>query len=229
MFRTAVLTLLLGIGKITVAQPHGASVWLSAQLPVNFSKQWQWHNDFTYKSDGMAIKAYQRFYRTGIRYQFSPNWNAGGGIAFFSTQATAKDDEFGKEFRLWQELSYQFWLKKKLSFQNRFRTEERFLEATSQAAAYQILNLNDRVSFVRPVSEKWDIQFADEFFEQMIDRKLSFNQNRVIGAGIYNLTKSIQLQGAYIWSLRKTFSQYIIQFTIRKMFLAYGRHDHSGE
>lgn len=217
--------------KIVAAQPHGVSIWFTGQIPVSFSKKWQWQNDLIYKSVGTRVTAYQRFYRTGIRYGFSDDWSAAGGVAFFSTLAGTNkdDDEFGKEFRLWQDLNYQHELDKKLAFQNRFRAEERFLQATSQKAAYHILNLNDKVSFIRPVSEKWDIQMADELFEQVIDRNLIYNQNRLIGMGIYNITKNMQLQGGYIWVLRKTFSQHVIQFTIKKMFRAYGGHDHSSE
>jgi hypothetical protein len=206
-------------------------MWLTAQLPVDFSKRLQWHNDLSYKSGGITLKAYQRFYRTGLRYRISDNWNTAAGVAFVSTQAVGDkdDDEFGREFRFWEELIYQTSITKKWSFQNRFRPEERFLRATSQKPAYKILNLTDRISFTKALSEKWDLQMADEFFEQVIDKEFVFNQNRLMGIGIYNISEGLQVQGAYIWVARKTFSQHILQFTIRKIFSAYARHDHSSE
>lgn len=231
MYKAGILILLLGMTKIAVAQPRGVSLWFTGQIPVSFSKKWQWQNDLIYKSAGTSAKAYQRFYRTGIRYEFSDDWNVAGGVGFFSTLAATNkdDDEFGKEFRFWQDLNYQHEVNKALFFQNRFRTEERFLKATSQKKSSHIFNLNDKVSFTKPVSDKWDIQLADELFEQVINKKLIFNQNRLIGMGIYNITKNMQVQGGYIWVLRKTFSQHVIQFTIKKMFRAYGGHDHSSE
>jgi hypothetical protein len=89
--------------------------------------------------------------------------------------------------------------------------------------------LSDRVSFTKNLSAKWDLQFADEYFEQVIDRKFVFNQNRLMVIGIYNISKKFQMQGAYIWAVRKTFTQHILQITIRKLFSAYGRHDQGSE
>lgn len=227
MYRTGLSLMLLIIAKNTVAQVPSVSIWLTGQLPINFSPKWQWHNDGTYRTAGLTANAYQRFYRTGIRYQFSKEWSAAGGIAFFSTNTSTDkdDDEFGKEFRLWEELNYQHKFKKKSSIQNRFRTEERFLEATNTTPAYHIFNINNRLSFTKPVSEKWDIHFADEYFEQVISRKFFFNQNRIIAAGIYSINKTMQVQGGYVWVLRKTFSQHVLQITIRKLILLYGKKD----
>jgi hypothetical protein len=206
-----------------VAQVPASSVWLTLQLPVNLSARWQWFNEGNYRTVGFTAKANQRFYRTGIRYTIAKEWTAAGGVAFFSTRARVdKDDtEFGKEFRIWQELVYQHAFQKKFSMQYRLRSEERFLEATSTKAASHILNINNRLSFQKPVSEKWNIQVAEEFFEQVIDRKLNFNQNRLSTAGIYNVNTNLQLQGTYIWVARKTSSQHVVQFTVRKTILLY--------
>jgi hypothetical protein len=229
--RTGLLILVISIAKTTVAQPHGVSVWFTGQIPVAFAKKWQWQNDLIYKSDGMKAAAYQRFYRTGVRYEMSDHWSVAGGIGFFSTLAasSSKDDELGKEFRFWEELNYQHEINGKLSFQNRTRVEERFLEATPQKGAYRILNLNDKVTFTRNISKKWDLIFADEFFEQVVDHKLIFNQNRLGTLAGYTIVKDLQIQTGYIWALRKTFSQHIIQFTIKKLFSAYGKRDRSSE
>ncbi|MEO5563068.1 MAG: DUF2490 domain-containing protein [Chitinophagaceae bacterium] len=231
MYRTGLLIFLLGMTTTTIAQPKGGSMWVTAQLPVDFSKRLQWHNDLSYKSGGITLKAYQRFYRTGLRYRISDHWNTAAGVGFFTTQTAGnkEDDEFGREFRVWEELIYQTSISKKWSFQNRLRPEERFLHATTQKPASKILNLSDRVSFTKELSEKWDLQMADEFFEQVIDKEFVFNQNRLMGAGIYTINNSLQIQGGYIWVLRKTFSQHVLQITIRKIFSAYGRHDHSSE
>jgi hypothetical protein len=231
MNKTRLLILLLGTALVTKAQPKGASFWLTAQLPVDLAPRWQWHNDLAYKSNGVTLRTYQRWYRTGLRYRISGNVNVAGGVVFLSTQSSANkdDDEFGREFRIWEELIYQAPLKNEWSFQNRIRGEERFLNATLQKPASHILQLSDRVSFTKTLSEKWDLQFADEYFEQVIEKEFVFNQNRLMGIGIYNISKKLQVQGAYIWVVRKTFTQHVLQVTIRKIFSAYGRHDQSSE
>jgi hypothetical protein len=231
MYRTGFLILLLGTTLVAKTQPKGASFWLTAQLPVDLSPRWQWHNDLIYKSNGVTFKTYQRWYRTGLRYRISGKMNVAGGIGFFSTQGSTNknDDEFGREFRFWGEMIYQTPMKKEWSFLNRVRVEERLLHETATKPASQILQMSDRVSFTKTLSEKWDLQFADEYFEQVIDKEFVFSQNRLMGIGIYNLSKKLQVQGAYIWVVRKTFTQHVLQVTIRKLFSAYGRHEQGSE
>ena len=77
------------------------------------------------------------------------------------------------------------------------------------------------------LSEKWIVQVADEYFEQLINRKFRFNQNRMSASGTYNVNKAMQLQGTYMWQMRKASSQHVVQFTIRKTIILYGRHEHS--
>jgi hypothetical protein len=231
MYRLGLFILLWGISIVAKAQPKGASFWLTAQLPVDLSPRWQWHNDLLYKSNGVTLKTYQRWYRTGIRYRISDKVNVAGGIGFLSTQGSTNknDDEFGREVRMWEELIYQNPLKNEWSFQNRIRVEERFLHETATKPSSRILQMSDRVSFTKTLSEKWGLQFADEFFEQVINKEFVFSQNRLLGVGIYNISKNLQVQGAYIWVLRKTFTQHVLQVTIRKLFSAYGRHDQGSE
>jgi hypothetical protein len=231
MYRLGLFILLWGISIVAKAQPKGASFWLTAQLPVDLSPRWQWHNDLLYKSNGVTLKTYQRWYRTGIRYRISDKVNVAGGIGFLSTQGSTNknDDEFGREVRMWEELIYQNPLKNEWSFQDRIRVEERFLHETATKPSSRILQMSDRVSFTKTLSEKWGLQFADEFFEQVINKEFVFSQNRLLGVGIYNISKNLQVQGAYIWVLRKTFTQHVLQVTIRKLFSAYGRHDQGSE
>jgi hypothetical protein len=231
MYRLGLFILLWGISIVAKAQPKGASFWLTAQLPVDLSPRWQWHNDLLYKSNGVTLKTYQRWYRTGIRYRISDKVNVAGGIGFLSTQGSTNknDDEFGREVRMWEELIYQNPLKNEWSFQDRVRVEERFLHETATKPSSRILQMSDRVSFTKTLSEKWGFQFADEFFEQVINKEFVFSQNRLLGVGIYNISKNLQVQGAYIWVLRKTFTQHVLQVTIRKLFSAYGRHDQGSE
>src|SRR5690349_12103229 len=128
---TGLIIFLLGTVIVSNAQPKGASFWLSAQSPVDLSPRWQWHNDFAYKSNGLTIRTYQRWYRTALRYRISEKFNVAVGTGFLATQASSnsKDDEFGKEFRVFQELIYQNPMKNKWQFQDRVRVEERFLNA----------------------------------------------------------------------------------------------------
>lgn len=213
--------------KNCLAQLPSTSIWLTAQIPVGFSEKWQWHNDITYKTLGIDTRAYQKFYRTGIRYMISKKWNTAGGFGFFSTNVSTDKhvDEFGREFRLWQEINYQHGNKKILSVQHRFRTEDRFFKATDTKPSFFILNLTYRLSVTKPVSKKWDILLADEFFEQYASHQFVFNQNRAIAGSSYNISKTAQLQSAYIWVLRKSVSIHVLQLTYKKLILVYGKKE----
>jgi Protein of unknown function (DUF2490) len=104
-------------------------VWNTFQFPVQFSSKWQIHNDISYRTVGVSASAYQYTFRTGIRRFINDKWNVATGLAFFFTRTSFDKTyhEFGREFRLWQEVVKENKLNKKLSLFNRFRTEERFL------------------------------------------------------------------------------------------------------
>jgi hypothetical protein len=209
--------------KNVLAQVPSTSVWATLQLPVSLSKRWQLHNETSYRTLGISATANQRLYRGGVRYAISGEWTAAGGVAFFSTRARAdkNDNEFGKEFRLWQELVYQHIFPRNSSLQYRIRSEERFLEATNSKPSSKILNINNRISFQKPISEKWNLQVAEEIFEQVVDKKLGFNQNRLSTAGIFNASNTLQVQATYLWIQRKASAQHVMQLTIRKTILLY--------
>lgn len=229
MRRLTVLVMAVLLFKNGMSQLPSTSIWITGQVPVSFSPKWQWYNDASYRTLGFSTTAYQRYYRTGIRYQFSEKWSTIGGISFFSTRAKidAHDNEFGREFRIWQELSFQQKLRNKFSLQHRLRTEERFVQETTVKSSSRILNINNRFSVQKILSEKWNVQVADEYYEQLINHKFKFNQNRLSASGTYSLNKTTQLQGTYHWLLRKVSSQHVLQFTIRKMIILYGKNEHS--
>ena len=89
MRRSIVLGMAVLLIKNGRAQLPSTSGWLTVQIPVSFSEKWQWFNDATHKTMGIKTTAYQRFYRTGIRYQFSEKWSALGGIAFRKMDCTS--------------------------------------------------------------------------------------------------------------------------------------------
>ncbi|MDZ4808754.1 MAG: DUF2490 domain-containing protein [Bacteroidota bacterium] len=178
-----------------------SGIWLSLQLPISISQKWQWHNDAGYRTLAVSSEPLQYLYRTGMRYNFNKQWSTAGGVAFFfsRTSFSKLNDEFGHEFRFWQEVNHQYPVSDKLNWQLRLRTEQRFFEATSGKAKYTTSRFRLRSGITQKINGKWSLQFADEYMQQHANQKLSFDQNRLMLSGIYYLNPATQLQAGYMW------------------------------
>jgi hypothetical protein len=224
------ILLLLSI-TYTQAQQPATGHWLTLQVPVQLSGKWQWHNDAGYRTLGNQAAAQQYFYRTGIRYFLNKQLSAAAGTAFFFTRTSfdKSNAEFGREFRLWQEINWQLPLTKKIQLHNRIRTEERFFADTKNSPSFNAFRLRYRLAAIQTVTQKWSIQLADEYMQQARSGQFKFNQNRLSATAIYQAGGSTQLQGGYMWLLWPSSSQHIIQFTVfKKISLnANGNHGNS--
>jgi hypothetical protein len=212
------------IAKAAVAQQSETSAWSGVQLPVSFNSKWQWHNDAGYRTIGFSGSAYQYLYRTGARYSFTKGWSAAAGAAFFFTRTSYQkaDHEFGKEFRLWQELNFNKYINGKCSLQNRIRIEQRWFNATQSIETYTAFRLRYRLSGLQKLSDKWGLQLANEYMQQSVNKKFSFNQNRVIASAIYSINQFNQFQCGYMWLLWPSSSQHVMVITFQKNISVYG-------
>jgi hypothetical protein len=204
-------------------------VWNTFQFPVQLSSKWQLHNDISYRTIGVSASAYQYTFRTGIRRFINDKWNVATGLAFFFTRTSfdKTNHEFGREFRLWQEVVKENKLNKNLSLFNRFRTEERFFAATSKKDKNFALRLRYRMAIVQTVSDKWKIQLANEYMRQLAGGEFAFQQNRLGATAIWSVNSTTQLQTGYIWSKLATATQHFITCTFIKTIVANG-HKHKG-
>jgi hypothetical protein len=214
-----IVTILLFVSIAAArAQQPATGHWLTVQVPVQINEKWQWYNDAGYRTLGNQAAAQQYFYRTGARYFFNKQLSAAAGTAFFlaRTSFSKSNHEFGREFRLWQEMNWQLTLTKKVQLQNRIRTEERYFAATQKNSAFNAFRFRYRLAAIQTVSKKWSIQLADEYMQQARSGKFQFNQNRLMATAFYQANGSTQLQGGYMWLLWPSSSQHIIQFTFLK-------------
>jgi len=224
--KTGACVILLFIATTTNAQQSETGVWLGLQLPVTFNEKWQWHNDAGYRTIGFTQAAYQYLYRTGIRYCFNRAWSATAGTAFFFTRHSyqQKDHEFGKEFRLWQEVNFNKPLVGQFYLQNRIRTEERWFEASGNNKAYYGFRFRYRLSGLQKLSDRWGVQLADEYMQQSAHKKFTFNQNRLMLSALYGINPTTQFQFGYMWLLRpSSLSQHILTLTFQKNISVNGR------
>ncbi len=208
-----------------IAQRPETVTWAAVQLPVIFSTHWHWHNDAGYRTLGTSPAALQYLYRTGIRYTFTKQWSAAAGVAFFfsRTSFAKTNDEFGYEFRWWQEGNFQKQFKEKLQWQVRLRAEQRFFEETKNKAPYTACRFRLRTALTQQLSPKWSLQLADEYMEQKTKQKISFDQNRLMASVIYRFNSFGQLQSGYMW-LRwpQQEDQHILTISFTKNISLYG-------
>lgn len=189
-------------------------------MHVTFGKGWQWHNDAGYRTIGYSVAAFQYLYRTGVRKRLNEDWSVASGVAFFYTRSSYEkaNHEFGKEFRLWQELAHEKAIAKGWELQNRLRIEQRFFGAVGGAPARENLRGRYRLAITKKLTEKWSIRLADEYMLQRAEQKTNFNQNRLILTGNLQLKNTIQLQSGYMWLRWPSASQHVLLFTFQKNF-----------
>src|SRR5258706_15462803 len=130
--RIFLLIMLIAKGHTIFSQE--TIVWNSIQLPVRLSSKWQLPVDFSYRTLGVSASAYQYTSRIGIRRFINKAWSVASGLALFFTRTSFEktNNEFGREFRIWQEAVAEKKLRKNFVLQNRLRTEERFFAATAE-------------------------------------------------------------------------------------------------
>lgn len=175
-------------------------IWMTVNLPVRLSDKWQMHNDASYRSLGNSVYALQYLYRPGIRYNINASNSTAAGVAFFFTRTSFNktNPEFGKEFRLWEEVLLQKNITKRGQWHNRFRIEQRFFKETSIKSSYNAYRFRLRTSFVQKLSDKWSLQFIEEYMQQLSHNKFQYDQNRLIISGNCRISSSAQIQAGYL-------------------------------
>lgn len=206
------------------AQRPGFSLWTTVNLPVSFLKKWQWHNDGSYRTLGSSVMPVQYLYRTGLRYNFNKQLSAAGGMALFFTKTDfdKSHHEFGKEFRVWQELNKHLSVNKTTQLLLRLRTEQRFFAETSRKQKYTAHRFRIRPGLSQRLNDKWSLQLTDEYMRQVANKKFSFDQNRVTISGIYHVNKGAQVQAGYMWLKWPDANQHILTITFTKTISLHG-------
>lgn len=204
-----------------------AIIWNSLQLPVQLSKKWQVPVDFSYRTIGFSASAYQYTFRTGIRRIFNPVWQAAAGGALFFTRTSflKEDHHFVEERRLWQEVLAEHPIGKGFSLQNRFRSEERFFEATPSARSFAALRLRYRLALIKRINNKWRLLLADEYMQQQDHDKFHFQQNRLTGSASYFINSSTYVQAGYIWTKLQSSVQHVVLLAFQKTIFLHGSGD----
>ena len=223
------LLFILSIFPLVVyAQPRPEEgAWLTLNMPIDFSSKWQIHNDASYRTLGTNTEPLQYLYRTGLRYHLNERYSVTGGIAFFFTRTNFNKDneEFGYEFRTWQEFNANKQLNASRRLQIRFRSEQRFFEETKRRDAFTAHRFRLRVNFHQELSKSWSLILAEEYMHQYANNDFVFDQNRLIIAMAYQFNEMTQLQFGCMWLLwPQESSQHLVNITFQKRIQLYGKN-----
>jgi Protein of unknown function (DUF2490) len=210
--------------QTSFCQQNNLSVWNTIQLPITLSSKWQIHNDISYRTIGFSTAAFQYTFRHGVRYFINKKWNIAAGFAQFNTRTKfdRKENYFGKENRLWQEIVHEKKISPKFTLLHRFRIEERFFSATKNTDPFTAIRCRYRLAFQQSITNKWKLQLFDEYMQQLQNGDFNFQQNRLGTTAIFSFDKLTQMQLGYIWSKQKTSNLHFITCTFTKNIHLHG-------
>ena len=122
-------------------------VWFQYYNKSNFSEKWSLSTDMGYRlKEGSFVDVSQYFIRSGLGYQISPSFRVLLGGAIFKTHSSW--DVRTIEYRPYQQLSSKHKFGK-ISFGNRFRIEQRFINNTSDNSfSFNSYNFRFRYRFL---------------------------------------------------------------------------------
>lgn len=212
--------------SITFAQQRPVEgVWTTLNVPIEINSRFILQNDASYRTLGWGPAGLQYLYRPSIKYFIKPSFAITVGTAFFFTRTSfiKQNEEFGYEFRTWQELLKKIELKHETELQVRFRSEQRFFQPTK-------VNPNSRTahrfrafaSVTKKINKHWGLQFSEEYFRQINNENFDYDQNRLIVTGIRYLDHGDQLKVGYMWLRWPNSSQHIISIGYQKKLKLYG-------
>ncbi len=225
MIRVLLFIFLLPLISAQAQQRPVEGIWTTVNVPVNISSRWQIHNDASLRTLSWGPALQQYLYRPGIRYFIKPTFSVTAGTAFFFTRTSFEktNDEFGYEFRTWQEVLKKFEAKHETEFQIRFRSEQRFFRPTSRNPDFRTAHrFRLRGTVIKKINEQWSLQLSEEYFRQINEGLFEFDQNRIIITGIRHLKHDSQLQLGYMWLQWPNSSQHIISIGYQKKLKLYG-------
>jgi hypothetical protein len=158
------------------------------------------------------------FIRTGVRYTYSPNWSTSlfCDLVHSRVKPYDKNDlEFGDEIRLTEEVNHKYPIGKMYTMLHRLRVEERFFGETSLGHDYKALRFRYRLAALKKLSDKWDIQLADEYLEQLLGSNLKYNSNRLSLTGYFRYAKNAHIETTYYWIKFPTYSQHVFSVALQ--------------
>lgn len=187
------------------AQDSNLGNWFIYFGNQSFVKRWNWHNEVQYRNYNLAGDLQQLMLRTGIGFNLSEkNNNVLLGYGYIRSENYVKGTDIkiaNEESRIFQQFIHKHNLGR-VTFQHRFRYEERFFAHNFEMRCRYFLALN--IPFNKKTMEKSALYLSiyNEVFLNVKDPV--FDRNRVYGALGYVFSKSLKLELGFMAQTLKT-------------------------
>jgi len=217
MIRLHLLSIILFSSLCASGQSVASSHWFDAALVVIMDSSNQWTTDASYRTRGERWQVDQLFLRTAFRHTFDEHWKAslGTNITFQYIDPPDTKARSGKEFRLWQELSYEHRLGPRYRQEYRVRPEERWFNTSVNGPGYQALRMRYRIAGFIELNDRLTLQWAEEYLQQYRTR-MKFHHNRASLASLWQYREDWQFRFTYYWAHYPTITQHIFALGAQK-------------
>ncbi len=212
--------------QLTFSQNAPFAAWTTVVLNLKINDHWTSVTDGGLRTVSSDFVPYQKFFRTGMRYNLDKRWNVAGGFAFFNTKTSflKENHEYGHEFRLFQEVSRLSLRSRKAIINHRLRIEERFFDETSIRVPFNAMRFQYRFLAGWQFNSKLNFQTGPEIFENLSHRKFSFDQLRWYSILSILPGSGVGISIGYFYVHRKAYNQNIFAITFSKSLQLYEHH-----
>jgi len=209
-FKKGFLSLvLLFFSAFVFAQDSNLGNWIIYFGNKQINPKWNWHHEIQYRNYDAIGDLEQLLIRTGLGLNLTENNNnllIGYGYILSENYLDDSDDKVSiQEHRIYQ----QFITKQsfgRVSFQHRYRFEQRFVESDFRLRFRYFLSLN--VPLTNPTIEDKTLYLSayDEIFLNT-EKGNVFDRNRLYGGLGYKLNKTFRFELGYMNQFLPQFSR----------------------
>jgi hypothetical protein len=208
--------------------------WIRYQNQLVFSPQLLWNNEIDNRRFFGHDVQTQLILHSRVHYR-KGSWTCGAGLSFSWAYAQSPEQPVAHptlEVRPVAEVSHELLIRN-VAIQNRFRVDNRFVEADEDAGIFQnstyTARFRYRLQARLPVVKQNDktivsVRLADEIM--LNHRENTFDQNRIYLSTDVNISKRIAFEAGYIYIYQQRFGtgdffiRHVLRFTFaHKIFL----------
>jgi hypothetical protein len=194
-----ILFMLLFPASTAIAQSSDLGNWLIYFGNKKIDNKWNWHNEVQYRNYNAVGDLEQLLLRTGIGYNLTENNNnllLGYGYINSQNYLDNNDDKLSvNEHRIYQ----QFINKQKfvrVSIQNRYRFEQRWVEGDFRARFRYFLSFNVLLNNAEMIDRTVYLSSYNEIF--LNSKRTVFDRNRLYGGLGYKLNDMFRFEAGYM-------------------------------
>lgn len=190
------LLIILALFPMTImAQQSDIGNWLIYFGDKKINNRWNWHNELQYRNFNFIGDTEQLLLRTGIGYNLTENNNnihLGYGFIYNEPYISGTDNKFNfNEHRIYQ----QFITRQsfgRVSFQHRYRFEQRFFENDFRLRLRYFLSTNISLNHKQMQDNTAYVSIYNEIFVNT--DQAFFDRNRFYGGVGYRFTNTIRTE-----------------------------------